>query len=276
MKKSILLLCCCCLLSLAACSQANSSVSSEAVLSSDTSQSMSSLTSSSEDQSDAASSESSEAPSSATSSESESPQGSSSEALPALEPTDSTESGGILIAYFSRVGNSNLEDGVDAVTSASINLSGGAISGNSQLLALQAQEATGGDLFFIETADKYPSTYRGTTNQAKEEQNINARPALASHVENIDAYDTVILVYPNWWGTLPMPLFTFLEEYDFSGKTILPICTHEGSGMGTSENDLAALCPDAQLMSGLAIRGGNAASSAADVTAYLRESGIIE
>ena len=196
------------------------------------------------------------------------------------EPVEnaSGQAGGsnILIAYFSRVGNMDFDAGVDAVTSASVNMEGDDVSGNAQLLAQMAQEATGGDLFFIETVEKYPAAYRGTTDQAKEEQDNDARPELASHVEDMDSYDTVILIFPNWWGTLPQPVFTFLEEYDFSGKTIWPLCTHEGSRLGSSESDIARLAPDAELAEGLAIRGSSASGSQAEVEEWLGDLKISE
>lgn len=182
----------------------------------------------------------------------------------------------ILIAYFSRVGNMDFDAGVDAVTSASVNIEGDDVSGNAQLLAQMAQEVTGGELFFIETVEKYPSAYRDTTDQAKEEQNNDARPKLASHVEDMDAYDTIVLIYPNWWGTLPQPVCTFLEEYDFAGKTIWPLCTHESSRLGSSESDIARLAPDAELAEGLAIRGSSTASSQADTAAWLSDLKVSE
>ncbi len=188
---------------------------------------------------------------------------------------EETESN-ILIAYFSRVGNMDFDENIDAVTSASVNMNGSNVSGNAQLLAEMAQGVTGGDLFFIETVEKYPAEYRGTTDQAKTEQNDDARPELSSHVENMDAYDTIVLIYPNWWGTLPQPVFTFLEEYDFSGKTILPLCTHEGSRMGRSESDIASLCPDAQLLDGLSVRGSDAGSAQTEVEEWISNSGILE
>lgn len=181
----------------------------------------------------------------------------------------------ILVAYFSRVGNTDWEDGVDAVSSASINIRNGEFYGNAQLLAQFAQEVTGGDLFLIETVEKYPSAYRATTDKAADEQDDDARPELASHVENMDGYDTIILIYPNWWGTLPQAVMTFLEEYDFSGKTILPLCTHEGSRMGSSEKDIKKLCPDAILLGGLDIRGSKAPKAKDDVEKWINKSGIL-
>ncbi|MBD5524321.1 MAG: flavodoxin [Lachnospiraceae bacterium] len=188
---------------------------------------------------------------------------------------EETESN-ILIAYFSRVGNMDFDEDIDAVTSASVNMDGSDVSGNAQLLAEMAQEVTGGDMLFIETVEKYPAEYRGTTDQAKTEQNNDARPELSSHVENMAAYNTVILIYPNWWGTLPQPVFTFLEEYDFSGKTIMPLCTHEGSRLGRSESDIASLCPGAQLLDGLSVRGSDAGSAQTEVEEWINNSGILE
>ena len=206
--------------------------------------------------------------------ESNGPQGDNDPETPA--PEDDTEQGSnILVAYFSRVGNTVWEDGVDAVTSASLNVVDGEFFGNAQLLAQMAQEVTDGDLFLIQTADTYPSDYRETTNVASVEQSKNARPELASHVSNMEQYDTIVLIYPNWWGTLPQALYTFLEEYDFSGKTILPLCTHEGSRMGSSERAIAGLCPDAALLDGLAVRGASAASARSDVEKWINDSGIL-
>lgn len=187
----------------------------------------------------------------------------------------SEQGGKILVAYFSRVGNTVWDDNVDAVTSASLNVVNGDFAGNAQLLAEMAQDITGGDLFLIQTDKTYPSNYRETTDVASDEQRDNARPALASHVENMDQYDTIILIYPNWWGTLPQPLFTFLEEYDFSGKTIMPLCTHEGSRMGSSERDISSAC-DATLLAGLDVRGSNAANARSDVEKWIKNSGILE
>jgi flavodoxin len=157
----------------------------------------------------------------------------------------------ILTVYFSRVGTSRSFAGVDAVSSASLP------SGNTIVIANMIHEAVGGDMFQIVTVTPYPAAYRDTTDLALKEQQDKARPRLATHVKKMGDYDVIFLGYPDWWGTLPMPLFTFLTEYDFSGKTIIPFCTHEGSGLGSSERDIARLCPNAKLLDGLAVRGSS-------------------
>lgn len=204
------------------------------------------------------------------------PQNEGSDSENSVDSDDAGQNSNILVAYFSRVGNTEWEDGVDAVTSASLNVENGEYVGNAEYLAYMAAEVTGGDLFLIRTEESYPSDYRETTNAASTEQADNARPALASHVENMDQYNTVVLIYPNWWGTLPMPLYTFLEEYDFTGKNILPLCTHEGSRMGSSESAIAKICPDAIILEGLAIRGSAASSAQSDVERWISDSGILD
>ena len=167
----------------------------------------------------------------------------------------------------------------------SINLKGRKIltvyfsrTGNTREVANQIRQQVGGDLFEVRTVQPYPAAYRATTDQAKREQQENARPALTAEVTNMAAYDVVFLGYPNWWGTLPMAYFTFLEHYDFAGKTIVPFCTHEGSHMGRSESDLRRLCPRSILAEGLALRGGNSgyvssADGRRDVTEWLHKLG---
>ena len=185
-------------------------------------------------------------------------------------------SSNILIAYFSRVGNTEWDDDVDAVTSASLNVVDGDFIGNAQLLAEMVQEKTGGDLFLIQAKETYPSDYNETTEQARDEQSKDARPALASHVENMDQYDTIVLVYPIWWGILPSPVDTFLEEYDFSEKTILPLATHGGSSMGSTESEITSLCPRAKLLEGLAIHGADAQNAEAEVNTWIDNSEVVK
>lgn len=166
--------------------------------------------------------------------------------------------GKTLIAYFSR-------KGVNYVNGSMVNLS----VGNTEVAAKMAQEVVGGDMFEIKTVKTYPADYTETTNVAQVEKNQNVRPELTDHVENMDEYDTIILGYPNWWGTMPMAVFTFLEEYDFTGKTILPYCTHEGSGLGRSESDIKRVSKAANVEKGLAIHGGSVKSESGKIKSWL-------
>jgi len=175
----------------------------------------------------------------------------------------------ILIVYFSRHGSSVDDTDVDAVTSASLS------PGNTIIAANMIQRATGADTFQIVTVNPYPKDYRETTDVAAIEKDNNERPDLSARVENIDAYDTIILGYPNWWGTIPMPVATFLDEYNLSGKTILPYCMHEGSGLGSSVSDITALCPDSTVLSGLSISTRRVESANEDIINWLSGHGII-
>lgn len=112
---------------------------------------------------------------------------------------------------------------------------------------------TGADIFKIEQVNEYSKDYYTCTQEAQRDQKTNARPELKHYLESIDDYDEIYLCYPNFWGTMPMAVWTFLENYDFSNKIIKPLCTHEGSGMGRSESDIKKLCPNAKIESGLAI-----------------------
>jgi flavodoxin len=155
-------------------------------------------------------------------------------------------------------------------------------SGNAKALAGQISEATGGDLFEIKTAAPYPDTYNECIKTARQELDSNARPALSGSVSDMAQYGTVFLCYPNWWGTLPMGVFAFLEAYDFSGKTMYPLITHGGSRFGRSLDDIKKLCPSAVIGEGLSVSAfdSNPRDSARvttpndDVTAWLRKIGM--
>lgn len=147
-------------------------------------------------------------------------------------------------------------------------------SGNTQVIANEIHETVGGDIFQIKTVDPYPTDYNAVVDQAKKEQQDNYRPKLATKVENIDSYDVIFVGYPNWWGTMPMAVFTFLEEYNLSGKTIIPFCTHEGSGLGRSVTDIKKLCPQSTIEDGLAIRGKNVENGKEDVPEWLQDLGF--
>jgi flavodoxin len=126
-------------------------------------------------------------------------------------------------------------------------------SGNAKALAGQIAEKTGGELFEIKTVKDYPDTYKECYDVAKQEQNRNERPVLSNSVSNMALYDTVFLCYPNWWGTLPMGVFTFLESYDFSDKTMYPLVTHGGSRFGKSLDDIKKAAPRLTLGKGVSV-----------------------
>lgn len=171
----------------------------------------------------------------------------------------------ILIAYFSLPENADTS-GVDAVAGASIVLDNEKVLGNTEYMAYAIQEAVGGDLFRIETVQQYPLEHEPLVEMADEEQNSNARPELFNRVENMEQYDTIFLGYPNWWGDMPMPVYTFLEEYDLSGKTIIPFSSHGGSGFSRTESTIAQMQPNASVSeNGLTVSRNDVADSYEDV-----------
>ena len=169
-----------------------------------------------------------------------------------------------LIAYYSR---------------ADENYFGGAMRyvqvGNTEIVCNITKELLPADSFKIEMKNPYSPVYMTCIDEAKKDLRAKARPELISMPDSIDEYDTIILAYPNYWGTMPMAVFTFLENYDFSGKTILPLCTNEGSGMGGSEHDIKRTCPGATVKSGLAITGSSAANSKSAVLRWLSANGLL-
>ena len=160
----------------------------------------------------------------------------------------------ILIAYYSRRGQNYVGGNIEDLP-----------IGNTEVVAQKIEKLTDGDMFRIDTVKQYPADYTACTEVAQRELRENARPRLADQVDDMDRYDTVYLGYPNWWGTMPMAVHTFLESYDFAGKTIIPFCTHEGSGMGRSVADIRRICPSATVLEGMAIRGSNAARADREV-----------
>ena len=170
----------------------------------------------------------------------------------------------ILIAYFSHAGQ---------------NYSHGSIRnleiGNTEVVAKKLHAMIESDLFYIDTVKKYPDDHMKKIAIAKQEYEENARPELTARVKNMDEYETVIVAFPNWWTTMPMALFTFLESYDFSGKVICPLITHGGSGFSNSLNDIARLCPNATIKEGLAINGDDAAKSDKALEKWLKKINIL-
>jgi flavodoxin len=163
-----------------------------------------------------------------------------------------------LIAYYSRKGNNYASGRI-------VNLP----IGNTEVIAKKIKEFTGGDLFQINTVKPYPADYTETTQVAKAELRNNARPELTETVKNMDEYDLIYLGYPNWWNTFPTAVFTFLESYDFSGKTIIPFCTHDSSGIGNSERGIKKLCPKATVLPSKAIRGSSVANAGNELQTWL-------
>ena len=147
--------------------------------------------------------------------------------------------------------------------------------GNTEVVVGKIKELIDADSFKIEMAEPYAADYMTCIDEAKKDLKSKARPALVSVPDDISGYDTVILAYLNYWGTIPMAVYTFLEKFDFAGKTILPLCTNEGSGMGGSERDIAKACPGAKMAKGLSITGSNAESSKPQVERWLSANGLL-
>lgn len=147
-------------------------------------------------------------------------------------------------------------------------------SGNTETLARQIHAKVGGDLFELKTVDPYPSDYNACTKQAQTEQRAGARPVLTGTVEDMARYDVVLLGYPNWWSSMPMPVWTFLESYDFSDKIVFPFCTHGGGGFGHSLEDIAALIPTADLSEGFQINDAGIARAQNALDKWLRKCGF--
>jgi flavodoxin len=143
-------------------------------------------------------------------------------------------------------------------------------SGNTREIANQIHKSAGGDIFEIQSVKPYPHNYDAVVEQAKQELESDHKPALKTKMENIKPYDLVYIGYPIWWGTFPAPVKTFLSEYDFSGKTILPFCTHEGSGLGRSVTDISNLCQKSTLLDGIAIWGRNVKTAQNKVSEWLQ------
>ena len=173
------------------------------------------------------------------------PQPSGEEQQAPAQPSAGDDDGNssILIAYFTWADNTVVEDpgsvDVDATTSASV-----LAPGNAAKLASWIQQEVGGDLHSIVVEEPYSSDYDQCLDRAADEKADNARPALASHVDNMEDYDIVFLGFPNWWYTLPMPVLTFVEEYDWSGKTVVPFVTHGTGGLSGTIRDLTAALPE--------------------------------
>ena len=163
--------------------------------------------------------------------------------------TETKKTGKILVLYFSQ-------------------------SGNTEAVANIIHNEVGGDIVKLETEQTYPSDYNELVDYAQKEQKQNARPELKTKIRNIDQYDTIFLGYPNWWGDMPMPIYTFLDNYDLSGKTIAPFITHGGSGLSGTPNKIQKEEPNATVTDGLSVSGSNAKNSQSTVKNWLSEIGF--
>ena len=178
------------------------------------------------------------------------------------QSSDETTSGSnILVAYFSLAGE-QYEVGVIE-------------KGNTEIVAEMIADAIGADTFKIESTEEYPTTYDGLLDISRKEE--DDPPEIADTVDNMDDYDTIFLGYPIWWGDTPTIIKVFLQSYDFSGKTIIPFCTHGGSGLAGTDRTISGLCPDSAVGEGLAIRGSTAQndrdSAKESVTKWLSDNG---
>ena len=162
---------------------------------------------------------------------------------------DSAGNGKILVAYFSH-------------------------SGNTKKIAEEIQSKTGADMFEIKTVNKYSDDYNTVLDEAKAEQKDNARPELSEQVKDMAQYQTVIIGFPIWWGDMPMAVYSFLDEYDLSAKTVLPFCTHGGSGLCQTDKNIQNEEKDAKVTDGLAISDSSLDDAAGDIDQWLKSNGV--
>ena len=164
-----------------------------------------------------------------------------------------------LIIYYSRKGENYFGGSIRSIA-----------KGNTEIVAEYIQAAVGGDLFEVDTVKPYATRYNDCIEEAKAELRGQARPALKKYLTDIAAYDHVFVCGPCWWGTYPMAIFSQLEKLDFTGKKVMAVMTHEGSGLANSERDLKNICQGATFGKGLAVSGSNASHSQAQVAAWAK------
>ncbi len=161
----------------------------------------------------------------------------------------------VLVAFFSRAGENYAVGNIE--------------KGNTHIVAEMIAEETGADLFHIEPVTPYPEDYTECTEVAKRELNNRARPAVKGDAA-VEDYDVIFIGYPNWWGDMPMPVYTFIEKHRWQGKTVVPFCTHEGSGLSGTEAKLRTACTGATVLKGLALRGATAQNRQAEARESVR------
>lgn len=181
----------------------------------------------------------------------------SAEETPVASESEPEAGKHVLVVYFSRTGENYTVGTID--------------QGNTAVVAEMIAQETGADLFEIIPVTPYPDDYDECLDVATEEQRNNARPAYVDEVENWESYDIVFFGYPIWWGDLPMIAYTFLENHDWSGKTVIPFNTHEGSGQGGTQRTIETLCSGAEVVDGLAVRGNTAQNDREAAESAVRE-----
>lgn len=265
MKKLLSIMLCACICTTVTACTANNSSETESVESENSSSTNSSNASSESNEnngssrSETVSSDSSQSGSSSSDRTPDTSVSSSTTAEPT--PAEPTAESKILVAYFSLAGE-QYEVGVIE-------------KGNTEIVAEMIAEATGADVFKIESTTEYPTTYDGLLDISRKEE--TNPPQIAETVDNMTDYDTIFLGYPIWWGDTPTIIKVFLQSYDFSGKTIVPFCTHGGSGLSGTGRTISELCPNSTIKDGLAIRGSTAQndrdSAKQSVTKWLEDNG---
>lgn len=165
-----------------------------------------------------------------------------------------------LIIYYSRKGENYVNGSIRNLA-----------KGNTEIVTEFIQKTVGGDLFEVDTMKPYSADYTACTNEAKKELHEQARPELKKYLDSIDGYDNIFVCGPCWWGTFPMAVFSQLERLDFTGKKVMAVMTHEGSGLGSCERELKKICKGASFGKGLAVHGADAEKSESTVTAWAKK-----
>lgn len=162
------------------------------------------------------------------------------------QTTNMKNSKKVLVVFFSRTGENYAVGDIE--------------KGNTHIISEMIAEETGGKLFRIETVNPYPGEYKACVDVAQAEKESNARPEVKGDIK-VEDYDVIFLGYPNWWGDMPMAVYTFIEKHDWNGKTVVPFCTHEGSGLSGTKRKLKDTCKGATVSEGLTIKGTTAQNS---------------
>ena len=187
------------------------------------------------------------------------------------ETAPAVQAGGkVLVTYFTWPE----PDGTDANTGASRIISNGKHYGNTEYIAHLISEATGGDLFAIKTERTYPTPQKALIDAAKTEAEAKQRPKLTTHIKNLKDYDIIFVGYPNWWYDMPMGIYTFFDEYDFSGKTVIPFVTHGGSRFSQSVETIAGIEKNAKVIKGPSVASRNVPEAKESIVKWLERQGL--